>query len=136
MRKDVDESVRQIAAEQSLTRTINAQNHSVRAHYEELGFDSTDEAMQYALMVSKEESGNVSMEDLEMQAALDAVLAAEQGRDAVGDDQQPGPSGTSTWNRTREDIEAEELLEALEQIRLVEEAEAEQEAYRLSLKDM
>ncbi len=132
MRKDVHESVRQIAAEQSFTRTMNQQNNAVRAHYDELGFDSTDEAMQYALMVSQEESGNVSLEDMEMQAALDAVLAAEQGRGVVVGDNGPEPPGLSEWNMSQEDIEAEELREALEQIRLAEEAEAEEEAHTRS----
>ena len=65
--------------------------------------------MQYA-MVSKEESGNVSMEDLEMQAALDAVLAAEQGRDVVGDNHNNLVlrERLRGIKKTREDIEAEE----------------------------
>jgi hypothetical protein len=136
MKEDVHESKLEIAAEQSFNRAVNQQNSAVRAHYEELGFDNTDEAMQYALMVSKEESAHAEAEDRDMQRALNAVLAVEQGR-LVGD--VPGPSGTTgaeAWSLSQEQIEAEELRDALEQIRLAEEAEAEAEALRRSLLDM
>ncbi len=127
MRQVVHESKQQIDAEQTVTRAVNEQDNAVRAHYDELGFDSTDEALQYALMMSKEEAPTVTREDREMQQALDAVYQAEQEGIASG-------SGTAS-QPTQEEVEAAELEDALEQIRLAEQRELEEEVLRRSVED-
>ncbi|KAJ9119876.1 hypothetical protein QFC24_005590 [Naganishia onofrii] len=136
-KEDIKQSKSDIKAEQEQIRAKNEQDRIAREEYAEIGLADTDEALQYALMISREQESQAlsslseSKEDRELQEMLEQIAKLEasetrgsgsasammEGKHSqMADSHESNASGIVT--------EAEELRIALEQIQAAEAREA------------
>lgn len=113
----VHESQLEIEEEQRVDRVGQNWQDVARSEYEAYGLADTDEALQYAIMMSQEDG-----EEAELERALLAIAAAEGNSSPSSPlrsrNKSVGPG--SDDEKTHDEIELEE---ALVMIRLAEEAE-------------
>lgn len=121
LRSTVTESRHEIRAEQAEARRLDRQDAAVRRHYDDLGLESTDEAVQLALLLSQEEV-NESLEDKELMAALEQIERMEQTSGASG--AESSANVTPAFTAANDIDDDPELRRALEQIELLERREA------------
>lgn len=114
LREELTESKNEIEAEQASARRVNMQQAVARAHYEEIGLESMDEAIQLAMMMSREEEKNLA-EEQELQEALQQIELLEE--------QEKGKRAES--NGCDYDMSDDpDLLESLQKIAEMERQEA------------
>lgn len=122
LRSTVTESRHEIRAEQAEARRLDRQDAAVRKHYDEMGLESTDEAVQLAMLLSKEEA-NESQEQRELMAALEQIERMEQSGASGA---ESSVNGTPAFLAADDTDDDPELRRALEQIELLERREAGQ----------
>ncbi|KAJ9121587.1 hypothetical protein QFC22_002206 [Naganishia vaughanmartiniae] len=141
-KEDIKQSKSDIKAEQEHIRAKNEQDRLAREQYAEIGLADTDEALQYALMISREQESQAlnvlseSKEERELREVLEQIEKLEAS-EASGS----GSAGVVTQARAMEGSQApiadshhtnasgivteeEELRIALEQIQAAEAREA------------
>ncbi|KAJ9111688.1 hypothetical protein QFC19_001047 [Naganishia cerealis] len=140
-KEDIKQSKSDIKAEQDQIRAKNEQDRLAREQYAEIGLEDMDEAMQYALMISREQENrhseplSESKEERELREMLDQIAKLEaseaSGSGTVMVENKSSqerrhvqPSGSSRSNASGIVTEEEELRIALEQIQAAEAREA------------
>lgn len=136
-KEDIKQSKSDIKAEQEQIRAKNEQDRIAREEYAEIGLADTDEALQYALMISREQESQAlsslseSKEDRELQEMLEQIakLEASETRgsgsaSAMMEGKHSQMADSHGSNASGIVTEAEELRIALEQIQAAEAREA------------
>lgn len=141
-KEDIKQSKSDIKAEQEHIRAKNEQDRLAREEYAEIGLADTDEALQYALMISREQESQAvealseSREDRELREMLEQIAKLEASEAsgngstsaAVGSDRalegKKTPISPRQSNASGILTEEEELRIALEQIQAAEARES------------
>lgn len=138
-KEDIKQTKTELKAEQDEIRAKNERDRIAKQEYAEIGFEDTEEALQYAIMMSREEDRSTAdgalsqstdeREFQEMLAEIAKMEARDGGGDVVGSSSksvQPATESAPTRGNNASGImtEEQELQIALEQIQAAEAREA------------
>lgn len=142
-KEDIKQTKTELKAEQEEIRAKNERDRLAKQEYAEIGFEDTDEALQYAIMMSREEDRmaadailSQSSEELEFQevlakiAQLEANVGKKEGDAPVASSSGSLQPSVGTASSRRDNnasgimTEEQELQIALEQIQAAEAREA------------
>ena len=145
-KEDIKQTKTELKAEQDEIRAKNERDRIAKQEYAEIGFEDTDEALQYAIMMSREEDRSTadaalghSEEEQEFQEMLAEIakLEARSSRDGMvgSSSRSMQPAAENTSSRVENNAsgimtEEQELQIALEQIQAAEAREAAEKMRR------